>query len=237
MYQDFIEYQKYYKTEIGKIITKDISEKLNKFCYLYDHQKIAGFGFAHPFIKIDPNKKIDLIYYYSKKTGIHGGDIENFNKALVDEDQLPCEDSQFDHVFAIHYLENLNNFKQGLRELWRVTAPEGKLYIVVPNKKSLWYLNDKSPFSSGYGFSKFHIQNLIQENHFEIQFIERLIYYSNTNSKYLIKYQNFINRLGSLFFKYFNGVYLCVLKKRVYIKPLENQNYLKKVLTGAISKT
>ena len=96
--------------------------------------------------------------------GISNKDISNTNKILIDEESIPFQDSFFDHVFLIHYLENTYNTQLSLREIWRTLAPEGKLYLIIPNKKSSWYLSSKSPFSSGNGFSKNQISNLLNDS-------------------------------------------------------------------------
>ena len=66
--------------------------------------------------------------------GISSEDTFKTNKLLIDEDRVPFQDSFFDHVFLIHYLENSYNKQLSLREIWRILAPEGKLYIIIPNK-------------------------------------------------------------------------------------------------------
>ena len=86
--------------------------------------------------------------------GISSEDTFKTNKLLIDEDRVPFQDSFFAHVFLIHYLENSYNKQLSLREIWKTLAPEGKLYLIIPNKKSSWYYSSKSPFSSGNGFSK-----------------------------------------------------------------------------------
>ena len=64
--------------------------------------------------------------------GISNEDISNTNKILIDEESIPFQDSFFDHVFLIHYLENTYNTQLSLREIWRTLAPEGKLYLICP---------------------------------------------------------------------------------------------------------
>ena len=129
-------------------------------------------------------------------SGCHIGN----NIFLIDEERIPFQDSFFDHAFLIHYLENNHNTKLSLREIWRSLSPEGKLYIIIPNKKSSLYLSDKSPFSSGNGFSKKQICQLLEESFFDIQSIERLIYFPNLNIKFIN--HDLIEKFGSILFKY-----------------------------------
>ena len=216
MYLDFSNYQKFYNSSIGNLLARHLEFKLKKYCYLYDHQNVGCFGYCLPYMNFLKNYNLSLSYCYSKRMGTSNEDISNTNKILIDEDSIPFQDSFFDHVFLIHYLENTYNTQVSLREIWRTLAPEGLLYLVIPNKKSSWYLSSKSPFSSGNGFSKKQISNLLNDSFFEIQSIERQVYFPNKDFFLVKKNKDLIDKFGSFFFKYFNGVYLCVVKKKIY---------------------
>lgn len=234
MYLDFLNYQKFYDSAIGKLLAGHIQIQLKKYCYLYDNQNIGCFGYAHPYLNFLKEFNLSISYCYSKKMGISDEKIIKGNKILIDEEKIPFQDSFFDHVFLIHYLENNHNTKVSLREIWRSLAPEGKLYIIIPNKKSSWYLSEKSPFSSGSGFSKKQINYLLEDSFFDVQTIERLVYFPNSNIKFINNNNTLIEKLGSILFKYFNGVYFCVVKKRIYAnisnQPLVKESLIKKVV-------
>ena len=57
--------------------------------------------------------------------GISSEDIFKTNKLLIDEDRVPFQDSFFNHVFLIHYLENCYNTQLSLRE---ITTNRGSIY-------------------------------------------------------------------------------------------------------------
>ncbi len=232
---DFLNYQKFYNSSIGNLLAHHIEFKLKKYCCLHNHQNIGCFGYSLPYLNFLKNYNLTLSYCYSKRMGISNENIHQTNKVLIDEDRVPFQDSSFDHAFLIHYLENTYNLKLSLREIWRTLAPEGKLYLIVPNKKSSWYISGKSPFSSGIGFSKNQINNLLNDSFFETQSIKRLVYFPNKNFFIVKKHKDLIEKLGSFFFKYFNGVYLCIVKKKIYAN-LTSQIGLKKSLIKSITK-
>ncbi len=235
MYLDFLNYQKFYNSSIGKLLASHIQGIIKKYCYLYDNQNIGCFGYCHPYLNFLKEFNLTTSYCYSKRMGISDDNIIKNKKILIDEEKIPFQDSYFDHVFLIHYLENNHNTKLSLREIWRSLAPEGKLYIIIPNKKSSWFLSDRSPFSSGNGFSKKQISELLDESFFDIQNIERLVYFPNTNIKFINYNNNLIEKFGSILFKYFNGVYFCVVKKRIYAN-VNNQLLVNKGLIGKVIK-
>ena len=235
MYLDILNYQKFYNSSIGKFLSSHIQDQLKKYCFLYDNQNIGCFGYSEPYLNFLKKFSISSTYCFSKRMGILDDSIMKGNKVLIDEEKIPFQDSFFDHIFLIHYLENNYNTKASLREIWRSLAPEGKLYIIVPNKKSSWYLSDKSPFSSGNGFSKKQISELLEDSFFDIQNIDRLVYFPNTTMKFINNNNALIDKFGSFFFKYFNGVYFCVVKKRIYAN-VNTKSLVKQSLIGKVIK-
>ena len=235
MYLDYLQYQNFYNSTIGNSISSFLELKLKKYCFLYENQNVGCFGFSHPHTKFIKNYSSKSINCYSKKVGISNNNLTQ-NNILIDEEKIPFEDSYFDHVFLIHYLENTQNIKLCLREIWRTLAPEGKAYLLIPNKKSSWYLSDKSPFSTGLGFSKKQINNILNDSFFETQLIDRLIYFPNLNFGLIDKNKFLIEKFGSIFFRYFNGVFLCVMKKRLYAninnRQFEKSSLVKKIVKG-----
>jgi len=230
MYLDFLNYQKYYETTIGKSLSDHIENKLKKYCYLYDHQKIGCFGFSHPYTKFVSKNNLDINYCNTKKMGLSKVSGLLNKQILIDEEHLPFQDSFFDHVFLIHYLENTLNLKTTIREIWRTLAPEGKCYVIIPNKNSSWSMSANSPFSSGLSFTKRNVENLFKESFFDIQFIERLVYFPNYNSNFIKNNKFFFDKIGSVFFRYLNAVHLYKKKKRVYAETnnLPARNYIRK---------
>ncbi|KFX72297.1 MAG: hypothetical protein FF85_00335 [alpha proteobacterium QL1] len=110
--------------------------------------------------------------------------------------------------------------------MWRVLSPEGTIYVILPNKKSSWNHSLNSPFSSGFGFSKNKIHHMFEDNFFEKLFIERLIYFPPWNLSLIQKNKFLFEKVGSYFWKFFNGVYICVAKKRLYATTTQQHVHL-----------
>ena len=68
---------------------------------------------------------------------------------LVEETDLPLPDECADRILLVHMLEWTEKSRELLRELWRVLAPNGRLLVIVPNRRGLWARVDSTPF--GYG--------------------------------------------------------------------------------------
>lgn len=53
--------------------------------------------------------------------------------AQADAQNLPFADESFDAVITCETIEHLPNPEQALREMWRVSKPDGMLYLTTPN--------------------------------------------------------------------------------------------------------
>ena len=51
--------------------------------------------------------------------------------------------------------------RQLLREMWRVLAPEGRMILVVPNRRGVWARLDNTPFGQGRPYSRRQLEELL----------------------------------------------------------------------------
>ena len=56
-----------------------------------------------------------------------------------------------DRILLVHMLEWSEKPLDLLHELWRVLAPNGRLLLVVPNRRGLWARVDIKPFKATLG--------------------------------------------------------------------------------------
>ncbi|MBP0587884.1 class I SAM-dependent methyltransferase, partial [Mycobacterium tuberculosis] len=70
---------------------------------------------------------------------------EASSTALVFEEDLPLPDSAVDRILMVHALEHAEDPRETLKEMWRALAPNGRLVIVVPNRRGLWARFEHTP--------------------------------------------------------------------------------------------
>ena len=71
-------------------------------------------------------------------------------------DKLPYPDGEFDVIYLMQVLEHLHNPQVIMSELSRTLAKTGKIYIAVPNGRSVWARVFGSNWLSGW-FAPFHL--------------------------------------------------------------------------------
>ena len=79
---------------------------------------------------------------------------------------LPLLESTVDLALVVHGLELTDSPIEMLQEVWRVMAPQGRLVLVVPNRRGLWAAFDTSPFGYGQPFSRTQLSGLLKEAQF-----------------------------------------------------------------------
>lgn len=117
-------------TEIGKLLNTKVTRCLDVGC---------GYG---RLAKVIARKNHKLFIYgidiAPTFVELFNGSLKKRGKAIVgDMRKLPYRDNFFDVIWSIvsfMYLENRIDQKQGMRELFRVLKPEGKIIFIEPNR-------------------------------------------------------------------------------------------------------
>ncbi|MGH6735176.1 MAG: methyltransferase domain-containing protein [Methyloceanibacter sp.] len=136
--------------------------------------------------------------------------------ALVDETELPLDDEAADRILLVHMLEWSERSRVLLREIWRVLSPNGRLLLIVPNRRGLWARVDTTPFGYGSPFSRSQLAKLLKEAMFSPEAWHYALYMPPFNWRILIRWPAFWERLGLILWPTFSGVIMVEATKQVY---------------------
>jgi SAM-dependent methyltransferase len=214
---DVVELRDFYQTPLGLSAKRKIVHVLRQRFVANPQDMILGLGFAHPYLDdIAPENSISLSFMMARQGVIHWPLGQKNRSALIDENDLPLLESTADHVVVIHGLELAETPLEMLQEIWRVLAPQGKLYLVVPNRRGLWAASDASPFGSGQPFSRQQIAQLLKEARFSTNWWQEALVMPPLSAPSMLKIAPAAEALGRKFGSRFSGVIIVEAVKQVY---------------------
>ena len=130
-------------------------------------QRLLGVGYATPYLRVFRDKAERVLAAMHASQGvIHWPKGEPGLVTLTEEVELPFPDSSIDRVLLIHALENAEQVRPMLREVWRVMTSSGRLLVVVPNRRGVWARIERTPFGYGQPFSPPQLTRLLRETMF-----------------------------------------------------------------------
>lgn len=89
---------------------------------------------------------------------------------------LPFPDLSFDRILMVHALETAPSGRELLRSAWKVLRDNGKLVLIVPNRRGLWAWSDTTPYGQGTPYSQRQVCRLLQEAMFHVEMCETALY-------------------------------------------------------------
>src|SRR3546814_1157411 len=63
-----------------------------------------------------------------------------------------------------------------LREIWRVLTGDGRVLVVVPNRRGLWARSDRTPLGWGHPYSAAQLSRVLRDNMFTPTRTQRALY-------------------------------------------------------------
>lgn len=95
---------------------------------------------------------------------------------LCTDERWPLDDSATGAVLLMHALEHSADPAALLAEAWRVLAPQGQLWLVVPNRRGLWALAEATPFGRGQPYTTTQLRRLLHNASFVPEGWRRALY-------------------------------------------------------------
>jgi len=138
---------------------------------------------------------------------------------LCEERRLPFMDAVFDRALLAHALEEGEDPRALLREIWRVMAPEGRIIVIAPNRLSLWAISEATPFGHGRPFSRRQLAQLLRDCLFEPTASARAVYAPPIAFAPLAKVAVGLVAVGERLWPAMGGLILMEAVKRLEARP------------------
>ena len=222
----------FYKTPLG-IRTRRILVQILQMQGFYTFKKEdkkGFFGYPWPFLRKE-QKEDSLVLlsaarfspFFSQEKRVNG---EAKSIIVASETELPLQDHSLDYVFIIHWLEYAYDSQKALREIWRVLKNEGRVILVIPNRRSLWAAKDSTPFGQGISFSYSQILHLLRDSFFTPLNIQGALYMPPTSWRFLTFFffslERFSKKRVGRFLGFFAGVWVVEASKHTHAPLLDS---------------
>ena len=209
--------RKFYDTPLGELSLRLVGRIIRERWQSAPGLTVAALGFGPPYldrflgtagrcIALMPAQQGVLLWPEGKRCAC----------ALVETQMLPLPDGSIDRLLLTHALEAAERPEALLEELWRITAPEGRVIVVVPSRRGVWARVDGTPYGHGLPYSRAQLRDLLQRALFSPIYWGEALYTPPIAWKLAIRSAPTIERMGAALGLPFAGVHIVEATKQIY---------------------
>lgn len=214
---DIVDLREFYGSRLGLATRRSLAGCLKPRLSGLPGARVMGLGYAMPYLTdcvVKPEAQ--LAFMMARQGVFRWPEQGGVQSALVDECDLPLLESVVDVALVIHGLELTDAPEEMLRETWRVLAPQGRLFLIVPNRRGVWARFDSSPFGHGQPFSRPQLSALLKESQFSVVSWSRALYFPPSTRSAVLSAAPVIEGLGARLMPALSGVIIVEAVKQVY---------------------
>jgi len=220
MWLDVVDLRDYYETPLGQTTRRMIRRRIRSFWPDTKGLRVAGLGYATPFLNQFKNEAERTIALMPAAQGVLHWPIDGKGlTTLVDEAELPLPDVSIDRFLLIHDLEHTHQLQPLMREIWRVLTGGGRLLVVVPNRTGIWSRLERTPYGHGHPYTVGQITRLLKDTMFTPMGHSGALFMPPSRSRMLLAGAPAWEKIGLRWFKTFGGVVIVEAGKQIYASP------------------
>lgn len=216
MYHDIADFRTFYQTPLGRKAADLILPQLKRLRPSAPGAHILGLGYPLPFLAAWPDAASTVVLFPAER-GVHRWPAVGLNtSALVDEAALPIPDAAFEFVLIAHGFEYARSPRAYLREVWRVLVPEGRILLVLPNRRGPWARIDRTPFGHGRPYSRPQVLRMLDDCLFETLATRSALFLPPSERRALIRGLAASEPVGRRLWPNFAGVLMVDARKTLF---------------------
>jgi SAM-dependent methyltransferase len=207
----------FYKSPLGRIARHLLREQVIDLSGNVRGLRVLGLGFATPYMRFALDRAERVLAFMPAKQGASAWPREGpSHTVLCDPLEMPLTDAAVDLTICVHALEHIGDAEELMRELWRITAPNGRIIVVVPRRRGMWAQWDNTPFGAGNPFSGPQLDKLLRDHSFIPEIWRDALFVPPIQRALVIKSTRFFERAGRLFGPTFSGVICVAARKQLF---------------------
>ncbi|MCW8861184.1 MAG: class I SAM-dependent methyltransferase [Rhodospirillales bacterium] len=223
MLHDIVDFRDFYATPIGRMVRRMIRGRIRALWPETKGLCVVGLGYATPYLGIFRGDSDQTFAFMPATLGVirwpsDGGSLVS----LVDESDLPLPDESVDRILVVHALECTELLRPMLREAWRVLKSNGRMIVIVPNRRGIWARLERTPFGIGRPYSMSQLSLLLRDCMFTPVEKDAALFMPPFSSRMFLSAAPAWEQAGRRWFPTFSGVVLVEASKQVYALPPGN---------------
>jgi len=216
MQQDVVDLRDFYNRPLGGVVRRLLTSRIRSRWRSAQGAQLMGLGFAVPYIGMFRGEAARLGALMPAGQGaIAWPAAGNGHTVLVEEAMLPLADASVDRLLAVHCLETCERVGPLLREIWRVLTPEGRVLLIVPNRRGIWARLDTTPFGHGRPYSRGQLERLLTGALFTPIDWSNALYMPPLGHRWLVRWSTLFERVGATLWPGFAGVIMVEARKEL----------------------
>ncbi len=221
MYNDVIDLRNFYDTPMGHAAQQITRRHIRNIWPNAKGLSLAGIGYTTPYLRPFLSEAKRVFALMPAQQGVIRWPPDTHHQSqnvvsLVLEDSLPLPDLSIDRIMLVHSLECSEQSHKLLREIWRVMAEDGRLLIIVPNRRGIWARIDHTPFGHGRPYTVGQVSRLLRDTMFQPGEPLAGLFVPPTRSRVVLASARAIEKIGGQWFKTVGGLLFVEAQKKIY---------------------
>jgi SAM-dependent methyltransferase len=212
--------QRFYQSPLGAHALAMAQRRLSALWPHADGRDVLGVGYAGALLEPYRARARRCVALMPSAQGGERWPAEGRTCAAIgDELRLPFMDAVFDRVILLHALEETANTRAFMREIWRVTAPQGRIVAIAANRLGPWALGDATPFGFGRPFSRRQLAQLLSDAMFDPTASAHALFAPPWTSACAGSAGEILEKTGEILWPVFGGLVMTEAVKRLSAAP------------------
>lgn len=213
---DIHDLRAFYQRQLGGIARRMLGGRIRARWRSVRGCTVVGVGFAVPYLGIFKGEAAHLGALMLASQGAMVWPSKGPCLGIMTEEaNLPLADASVDRLLCVHCLEVTDNVGALIREMWRVLTPEGRLLLVVPNRRGVWARLDTTPFGYGRPYSRNQLEKLLTNSLFTPTDVSSALHIPPVHQPWLLRWATAWERLGGRLWPVFAGVLIVEARKEI----------------------
>ena len=213
---DVVDLREFYNSPLGGVVRRLLTSRIRARWRSVRGSQLMGMGFAAPYIGMFRGEASRLGALMPASQGALVWPATGpVHSVMVEEAMLPLPDASVDRLLGVHCLEVSERTGALLREMWRVLTPEGRLLLIVPNRRGIWARMDTTPFGHGRPYSRAQLERLLADALFTPLELTSALFMPPLDRQWLARWATGFERIGARLWSGFAGVIIVEARKEL----------------------